>query len=176
MKKLDYWEMVAHYKVEKEARNIHDIWIKWHNRNNEKAIYRLLKSPKYKIVSYLKFYKKFILKNENCGEKIFDIKEFEKALDNSITIWRGGGGKYRKNYQYNKRWLSFTASRQRADTFSIYNGTYGSRSFMLDKNNRYWIIELTLPLRDILLYYDVQDDEIIISTKDLNKAKLIEEK
>lgn len=176
MKKLDYWEMVAHYKVDKEARVIYDIWVNWHNRNNEKTIYRLLKNPKYKIVSYLKFYMKIILKKQNCREKIFDIKEFEKTLNNSITIWRGGGGKYNKNYQYKKDWLSFTASRRRADTFSIYNGTYSSRSFMLDKNYHYWIMELTLPLRDILLYYNVQDDEVIISTKDLNKAKLIEEK
>lgn len=176
MKKLDYWEAVDYYKVKEEAVSIYDIWVDWHNKSKFSAIQKLLKNKKYQIVCQLQYYLQYVVKENNYGSKVIDIKEFEEFLNTEITIWRGGRGIYDKDYQYSRKWTSFTANKERLETFSVYNGTYASRQWILDKNEHYWQVELKIPLRNILLYQDVMDAEVIVSVEDARNSILIGKK
>ena len=173
---LSYWDAVEKLGVEEQAEKIHDIWINWHNRNNANAVLRIIKNKKFQLVCRLQFYLKKILNKSNFGEKVIDLKNFENSMNKQVTIWRGGSGQYDKNYKSNLPFVSFTANKERVKTFSEYQGTHTSNAFMLDKNKQYWVVELKIPLKNILAYYDVGDDEVIVSNEDAKKAKLILQK
>jgi hypothetical protein len=171
--KFTYWETIDYYKINKEANTINDKWCDWHNYNDSRKIDCLLKNKKYTLVGQLQYYLKYMMKECNYSKKIIDIKHFEKSLHNSIIIYRGGEGKYKKDFIGTRKWLSFTAEENRAYTFSQYQGTFALKVFKLPENKHYWIIKLSIPLENILLYYDVNDDEIIIDKKEAVKAELI---
>ena len=64
--------------------------------------------------------------------------------------------------------------KRRVKTFSQYAGTYASPAFMLPERTRYWEIELTIPLRNIVGYIGVGGDaEVLVSAKDAKNAQLI---
>lgn len=170
---LNFWQVCEKLNITKQAEDIHDIWIKWHNRNSVNAILQIIKNKKFQLVCKLRYYQEQILKESNFGKNIINLEEFEKSLNKIIKIYRGGSGEYNKEYLYKNSFVSFTADRKRADTFSIYKGTYASKAFVLDKNDHYWIVELVLPLKDILAYYDVGDEEVIVSVEDAKNARVI---
>lgn len=171
--KLSYWETIDYYNIKKEAISIHDKWCEWHNYNDNRKIEYLLKNKNYTLLGQLGYYLKYIMKEDNYSKKIIDIKHFELSLHKNIIIYRGGEGKYKKDFLYTRNWLSFTASENRAYTFSQYQGTFAQKVYSLPENEHYWIVKLVIPLKNILLYYDVNDDEIIIDRKEAVKAELI---
>ena len=176
MRKLDYWKVIEHYKVKREAQAMYGFWVDWHNKSKSSIIEHLLKNKRYQIISQLQYYLQYILKETDYGKSCIYIEEFEKCLNSEITIWRGGSGKYIKDYNYYRTWTSFTASKERLNAFSIYNGTYASRQWVLDENRHYWQVELKLPLKNILLYQDVMDAEVIVSIEDTRNSILINKK
>lgn len=174
-KLYSYWDLIEHYNLSDEAENKHDIVIDWINYNDEDSIYQLLDTPKYTLVSKIQAYFKHILKESNYANKITTPSEFETSLNNKIKIWRGGGGEYEVDYDINRDWVSFTGDKKGVGTFSKYDGTNATNSFILPKREKYWVIELEIKLNDILLYVpEGFDDEFIINIKDAKKSKLIE--
>jgi len=64
--------------------------------------------------------------------------------------------------------------KRRVKTFSQYAGTHASPAFMLPERSRYWEIELTIPLRNVLGYIGAGGDaEVLVSAKDAKNAQLI---
>lgn len=173
-KLLSFNETCKLYGIEDQADTLHDVWIKWHNNNSEKAIEKLIKSEKYKKVCRLLFYLKEILKVTNRGEKVIDTDAFENYTK-EIVVYRGGSGVFNKNYIMSRNWMSTTASKDRLNTFSVYSGTRVSSAVTLDKNKHFWQVEIKIKLDDILAYYDVGDHEVIISTDKLKTAKVIKQ-
>ena len=152
-------------------------WIKWHNNNSFDAIEKILRNKKSCDLCKLLFFVKNIKKESNFGSKCFTLDEFNNSLDSEITLWRGGSGEYDPEViPSNRNWVSYTASRNRANTFSKYSGTQAMKTFMLPENDHYWILELKIKLRDILAYYDVGDNEVIVSVNDSKKAIVIVKK
>lgn len=174
-KKMCFEELLNHYNLSfDDYSDINDIWIQWHNKNQSSAINKLLKNTKNALISKILFYQQQILKIENFGSDVLTVKEFENALNKTITIYRGGSGKYDSKYSnYNRKWVSFTASKERMDTFSVYDGSIGQNVYMLPKNKKYWQVKVNCKLDDILLYYDVGDDEVIVPLNIAKTAKII---
>lgn len=174
-KLLSAWDLLEIYGIDSDWKGefFHEWFIKWANNNQISAIDKLLKDKRSIIFSQIYFYINKILNEPNMGKEIHTKEKFEKSLNTNVTIWRGGEGTYNPNYDLNRNWVSFTADRKRANTFSIYDGTYGHQGF-LDKNEKYWIVELKIKLKDILLYFTDQGDaEVIIDKKLAKKAKVI---
>jgi len=173
--KMDFYELLNYYNISfDDYSNISDVWVDWHNKNKSSAINKLLKNSKNTLISKIRFYQEHILKIKNFGSKVLSVKEFEKALNKTITIYRGGAGEYDPKYSnYNRKWVSFTASKNRVATFSEYAGSVAQHVYMLPKNKEYWKVQVNCKLDDILLYYDVGDDEVIIPLSIAKTAKLI---
>jgi hypothetical protein len=171
--KLSFWELAKVLNVEPEAREIHDATLPWVNHNRRSAIDKLINNKKFQLVSQLKLYLYKVAKETNFGKQVLTLDGFKRALKHPLIIWRGGAGQY--NLEYDERaWVSFTATRNRADTFSIYDGTVAQKVYKLPMNAKHWILELTIKLENALLYVEAgYDDEVIISAELAKKAKPI---
>lgn len=177
-KKYSFWNLTEHYGIKDEVSNYHDLMLPWINDNREKSVNGLIRRKSFRLISKIKVYFKHILKQRDHVKKITTPEQFEKSLNSMIKVWRGGPGDFDPGYEFNtnRRWLSFTASRIRADTFSVYSGTVATHTFMLSKNEKYWIVELDIKLDDILGYmWAGYDDEIIVPASYISQAKLIKQ-
>lgn len=163
----------------------HDMQIPWLNNNSEKAVDNMIKREDFHLLSKALFFKDFIAKESNYGKKVHTPEQFARSLELPIRLWRGGGGKYDPNFfdiprnswheGKIRKWSAFTATPDRAKTFSIYDGTVG-KQFLDKRRGPYWIVELTCKLDDILLYlHQGMDDEVIVSNQLAKKAKVIKQ-
>ena len=176
-----FWDLVKYYELGNVNNKFHDSSLPWINNNRPGVINSLLKDPKNNLLSKIYFFitylpsSRYKTGHRDFGEKVTTLAEFESALSNNMTVWRGGGGLYDPTYSQLKRsWVSFTAKRERANTFSKYDGTYSSKAYMLDTRDSYWIVQLETTLNEILLYLPFGcDEEVIVSKKDAKNAKLI---
>jgi hypothetical protein len=155
----------------------HEAQIPWLNNNSEIAVNRMIKREDFVLLSKALFYKDHHpSKNTNYFDKVHIKDKFVEALQDPIKLWRGGGGKYDPDFTFGKKkrsWHAFTATEDRAKTFSVYDGTVG-KQFLDKRKGPYWIIEVTCKLDDILLYlHQGTDDEVILSDKLARTAKVI---
>ena len=66
---LSYWQACERLNILDEAEKMQDLWIRWHNNNNESVIEKMIKNEKYVLVSKLRFYIEQMLKESNKGKK-----------------------------------------------------------------------------------------------------------
>lgn len=170
--KMSFWGLAEHFGVEKTASDMNDATLPWINNNSRSRMDKLVGNKKMRLASKLKLF--MTLKGHgNYGTPVATPAEFEQALREPVTLWRGGGGVY-DPARYQGPWTSFTAKEGRAETFSKYDGTYATRAFRLPLRDQYWIVKLTIPLDDILMYLPHgSDEEVIISTEDAKKAEVV---
>lgn len=174
--KYNYWDLIEHYGLKETAdpNKTGDLTLPWINENRPGNINKMVRDPNYRLASQIKFYFSHILNVQNFARKATTPEQFEAALDTPIQLWRGGGGDYDPARKYPRPWTSFTADKRRVKTFSQYAGTHSSSAFMLPERTRYWEVELTIPLKDMLLYVSYgNDEEVLVSTKDAKNAQLI---
>ena len=181
--KLSWWDVLDYFKIsDKDTDHLHDWAIPWLNDTNPKAVEKLLKEPKFSKQSQVTLAFDLFLKPEYRGQRGFygaeitTIPEVEKLLEKEVTLWRGGGGTYDKNF-YKYKWASFTHDKNRVKAFSEYDGTYSQRGYHTNSTRKeYWVVELTLPIKDILLYLpNGLDSEVIVSVEDAKQAKVIKQ-
>lgn len=160
----------------------HDFTLPWLNDTRPGCIQRAIKVPEFRMLSKLMFWHQYIVGDgqrygrfSSYATPVGTVADFEHALSTPITIWRAGGGTYNPDL-YRRGWVSFTANERRIETFSKYHATYATRAWKLpERKGLWWVIELTLPLDDILLFLPHgQDDEVIISRKDAKRATVKE--
>jgi len=175
--KLSYWQILDYYKIKHDLRSyVHDNWVNWHNLNRESAIIKMLRRSKIQLLCQLELFMDYNFQHPNYSQPVATIQEFEKFLESNITLYRGGKWEYDpKTYYQNKRFVSFTISEDRVNTFSKYSGSFAMQTYKLPENNRYWQVKLIIKPKDILLYFDVQDQEAIVSVEDALKATLIKQ-
>lgn len=150
----------------------HDFVIPWINNNNRKVIDRAIKRKDFTTLSKLLLFKYLELKHTRYFDPV-DKNAFASFLKKPISIWRGGGGKY--DTSKIKGWSSFTADRNRADTFSVYDGTFGKK-FLDKRQGPHWIVELQITPNELLLFIDHGGDaEVIIPAKVAERAKVIKQ-
>lgn len=147
----------------------------WHNMGRPIFLQKPIRYKKYAQLTRLKYVLDILVQESNRSHKI-SRKLFDNLLEQDITVWRSGRGTYDSDYDYGSRkWLSFTATKERTVAFGKHaesDRVYNKRTW-----EHYWVLELTLPLKNILLFSDVGwDDEVIVSMKDAQRAKLIEQK
>lgn len=171
---MNFWQLARHYGVEEDFEKLHDRAISWYNDNNVSAINRLIKSPGTVLACKIAAFKNHIKHQGNYATPIGTPEEFEAALQTPLTLWRGGQGDFDPLFKMNRSWVSFTGKKQRAYTFSKYDGSYAMNTFKLPENERFWIIEITVPLDGILLYLSGGgDDEFVVPKSYLKTAKIV---
>jgi len=165
-------EMFEHYGIDQdEWWEFSEDSIRWINRNVKQPIDRAIKKPNLVLASKiaLHYYLHAVF---NQREKFSSIGAFEKALNEPITLWRGGGFEY--NADRTKKWASFTANKQLLQRFSVYHGTHATSNQFLSKRSQYWEVELTIKLDDIKLYLTAGlDEEVIVPEHLAKQAKVI---
>jgi hypothetical protein len=172
--KWDFWDFARHLGLDEFKEKFDDATINWHNRNTRTPIDRMVKNKKAKLLSMLRLWFK------KDGPQMYStpfatMDDFKQAANAPVTMWRGGGGEYNPDYP-GHHWVSFTLSERRVTTFSEYDGTRATRSYMLPKRRQYWVVELTIPLSEILLYLpNGGDEEVIVSAETAKKAKVIKQ-
>ncbi|MFA5490085.1 MAG: hypothetical protein WC284_12835 [Candidimonas sp.] len=165
-------EMIQYYNLDDVWDKFHDKVLSWVNRNEKRTIDKLVDDKSYNLYSRINFfYNHFIPKRSNAS-----VSDFEHAMTVPFKVWRGGDGIYDTKHYEDRKWISFTANERRVQTFSVYQGSYAQNTFMLPKNDTYWIVELTITMKDILLYIDVgNDEEVIVSAGLAKTAKVIKQ-
>ncbi len=167
---MNFWEAAAALDCDVDY---HDATLGWINRNSPGCIYEAIRDPAVVLQSKLRFYTRHLLRKTDYGTQSIDLDLFKAALSRPITLWRGGRGTYDPAMP-RRSWVSYTGDRSRAKTFSYYNGTIATKAWMLPRNDKWWVVELTLPLDDILLYLSHgTDEEVIVPRKISKKAKVI---
>jgi hypothetical protein len=153
----------------------HDYTIPWVNRNTESVINKAVKNPGYVLLSKLMLFKDLFVEERNYASLTFTMAEFKAALQKPVKLWRGGGGVFDPAHLTRRTWVPFTTKRDRANTFSVYDGTYAMKAYSLPKRaGQHWTVELDAKLDDILLYLPHgMDDEVIVPKKLLKQAKVI---
>jgi hypothetical protein len=172
---MDMWGLMQHYDLVDFRDKFDDATLPWLNRNARWPIDRFVKNKKARLLSMLRLWT-YVTGVKNAWNTPFATPaDFEAALTIPVTLWRGGGGVYDPNYAPPSPWISFTAKKGRVDTFSQYDGTYSQKGYhVLPKRKQYWVVELTIPLNQILLYLpNGYDEEVIIGTDLAKQAKLI---
>ncbi len=146
-----------------------DMSLPWVNNNNPAAIDKMIKVSDFKIFSQIWLFCE--QRNVPFNKPLGTVQDFKKFQMSEIKLWRGGPGIYDHSKE-TKAWSSFTSSRNRVETFSTYNGTRGGR--FLDRHMNGWVVELSIPIKNILLYlHSGGDHEVIVSTHDAKAAKVI---
>ncbi len=170
---LDFWGLVEHFKVRAASENIHDQTIPWINYNDWRRIDKLITNKNMRLSSKIKLFTD-LSDVQNYSKPFATPEMFLAALKQPVTLWRGGGGVYDPAHAYSHGWTSFTTKEGRAQTFSKYDGTRAMRAFKLPLRDQYWIVKLTIPLDNILLYLPHGSDaEVIISAADAAHAEVV---
>lgn len=170
---MSVWELIEFFKLESPSEKMHDATLPWINRNAPAAITRLSTNKKARLYCMLKL--AFDLSGgRSYSDPFATADEFKAMLKMPVTLYRGGGGVYNPDYEYKLPWTSFTTDEKRSVTFSKYDGTYAMRAYMLPLRDQYWVVKLTIPLDEILLYLPHGNDkEVIISTETARKAEVV---
>jgi hypothetical protein len=173
---LSYWDLVNQLGLKKHADKFHDAVLPWVNNNSPSCINKLITNKKYRELSMLDLFFQVGLHARNRGKPITTLEAFNAFRKLPITLWRAGGGHYDPSIRGNG-WFAYTFSKDRVRTFSDYEGTYASKSFSLNKRvGNSWIIELTIPVSQILLYLQPSmDSEVIISAELSSTANVIQQ-
>lgn len=173
-KKKTFWEVLPDLGIDEDVvGEFHDKQLPWVNSNSATAVDKLIKIESYRTISQLRIYVKHVLKKQNFADKVLTAKQFLKALDTPIKVWRGGSGVFNPALP-NRNWVSATLSKDRANTFSMYDGTNASRAVFLQKRSAgYWIVEIECKLKDILLYMHAGPDNEVIIPKTLQASATI---
>lgn len=167
-------ELVAHYGIDEDYQGeFHDRSVDWHNHNKPRAITSLMKHRHSRLYSQLKLWA-YTMGARNCwgvrwDQPVGTPEMFEAALKGPVTIWRGGGGTFDPDQPKDRSWVSYTASRERVESFSKFNNTYARRSHAPSRPRfgPWWEVELTLPLDRVQLFLTCgMDFEVIVSKKD----------
>ena len=150
-----------------------DNWVQWHNRNSVGSMERILGDEDAVLLCRAKYFVNVMMGVQNNAEKCFTEGEFRQALDREITLWRGGTGTYDPTWTpMGRDWVSYTAKRSRARAFSNYHGTRVG-DFLDANHGEKWVVELRIPLRNVLAYCDVGDAEAIVSLEDSMSARVL---
>lgn len=181
---LSFWDAAEQLGLDGPYEKLHDATLPWINNNSKSSIDRVIRDKKFVDASHLLFYFKKILGSKveqfRYTDKLGTIEGFKTALDKDITLWRGGSGQFDSDFNDKRKWVSFTATRKRVNSFSVYDGTFANNrpwpDNKLEKNKHYWIIELKIPLKNILLYLPHGvDDEVIVPASSIRDAKVIKQ-
>lgn len=169
---MSYWDLVRHYKLGSAAESLHDATLPWINYNDHRRITKLVTNKNMRKLSKLRMFTEMHV--QNFAQPFATPAQFEAALSQPITMWRGGGDVYDPAHEYRHGWTSFTTKEGRAETFSKYDGTRAMRSYRLPLRDQYWVVKLTIPLDSILLYLPHgNDQEVIVSADDARKAQVV---
>jgi hypothetical protein len=172
--KMSFWDLVAHYDFPEDfAEYFEDLTLPWINRNVRRGINEAVKDPQCVLWSKIELFMK-LHGPHDFNEPFCTVREFELSMTEPVTLWRGGGGVF--DPALDRPWVSFTANRRRANTFSKYEATKAAKVYRLPTRiGPWWITEVSVPLGSILLYLrNGQDHEVIISRADAASATVIE--
>ncbi len=148
-------------------------WHLWHNRTKPDLVLTLLMDWRFRALSKIRFYFEVIMKFKDKRAKAFDPEEFKRALDQDITVYRGNAGVFNPAYDERFHFVAMTASFDTALMFAKFPDAKATHLPVPPERKQYWVIAVTLPLRRILSYRDLADEEVWIGREDYKNAKVL---
>lgn len=174
MRKITFWEAVKRIGLcEADIITEYRAWFLWHNRTNPEGVLRLLEDKKYQMLGKFRYYFEIILKAKDKRKALFRWMDFVENLEEEISVYRGNGGIFDPNITERFPFVAMTASYDIALMFAQYRDAKAVHLPVPPKRSQCWVVEVKLPLKNILGYRNLADREVWISLSDYKKAKVV---
>ena len=172
--KSSFWDVVkAIGLTEEDIVMEYRAWFTWHNKTKPDLVLTLLMDERFKALSKARFYLEVILKTKDKRAELFDMREFEKALNEEVTVYRGNAGVFNPAYEEKFHFVAMTASFDTALMFAKYPDAKATHLAVPPERKQYWVVGATLPLKNIMAYRDLADEEVWINRECYKKAKVL---
>lgn len=172
--KSSFWDVVkAIGLTEEDIVMEYRAWFMWHNRTKPDLVLTLLMDERFMALSKMRLYFEVVLGVKDKRAKVFDMEDFEKALNNDITVYRGNAGVFNPEYGEKFHFVAMTASFDTALMFAKYPDAKATHLAVPPERKQYWVVGITLPLKSIMAYRDLADEEVWIGREYYKKAKVL---
>jgi len=148
-------------------------WHMWHNRTRPDLVLTLLMDWRFRALSKIRFCFEVMMKLKDKRAKAFDPEEFKSALDQDITVYRGNAGVFNPAYDEKFYFVAMTASFDTALMFAKYPDAKATHLCVPPERKQYWVVGVTLPLKAIMAYRDLADEEVWIDRAFYKNAKVL---
>jgi|GEM_PF-7038697 len=148
-------------------------WHLWHNRTKPDLVLTLLLDWRYRALSKIRFYLEVMLKVKDRRAKALNPEVFKLVLDEEITVYRGNAGVFNPAYEERFHFVAMTASFDTALMFAKFPDAKMTHLPSPPERTQYWVVGVTLPLKRIMAYRDLADEEVWIGREDYKNAKVL---
>ena len=114
-----------------------------------------------------------MMKIKDKRAKAFDLEEFKRVLNRDITVYRGNAGVFNPAYDEKFHFVAMTASFDTALMFAKFPDAKATHLAVPPERKQYWVVAVTLPLKRIMAYRDLADEEVWIGRDDYKNAKVL---
>jgi len=171
---LSFWDIVKSIGLTEEDLVMeYKAWFTWHNRTRPDLVLTLLMEDRFQILSKMRFYFEVRLGVKDRRAKVFDMEKFKTALDKEITVYRGNAGVFNPEYEERFHFVAMTASFDTALMFAKFPDAKATHLPVPPERSQYWVVGVTLPLKSMLAYRDLADEEVWITRDDYKNAKVL---
>ena len=172
--KSSFWDVVkALGLTEEDIVMEYKAWFMWHNRTKPDLVLTLLMDWRFRALAKVRLYLEVILKTKDKRAELFDMQEFEKALNEEVTVYRGNAGVFNPDYEEKFHFVAMTASFDTALMFAKYPDAKVTHLSAPPQAKQYWVVGVTLPLKNIMAYRDMSDIEVWIGKEYYKNAKVL---
>ena len=172
--KSSFWDIVkAIGLTEEDIVMEYRAWFMWHNRTKPDLVLTLLMDERFRALSKMRFYFEVVLGIKDRRAKVFDMEKFKIVLNNEITVYRGNAGVFNPEYEERFHFVVMTASFDTALMFAKFPDAKATHLPVPPERLQYWVVGVTLPLKSILAYRDLADEEVWITRSDYKNAKVL---
>ena len=171
---LSFWDIVKSIGLTEEDLVMeYKAWFMWHNRTKPDLVLTLLMEERFQMLSKIRFYFEIVLKVKDKRAKVFDMSKFEEAVSKDITVFRGNAGVFNTDYPEKFHFVAMTASFDTALMFAKFPDAKAVHLPVPPERKQYWVVGVTLSLKNIMAYRDLADEEVWISRDDYKNAKVL---
>ena len=171
---LSFWDITKLLGItDEELVMEYKAWFCWHNAAKPDLVLTLLMDERFGMLAKMRFYFEVILGVKDRRAKVFDIEKFKIALNKEITVYRGNAGVFNPEYKEKFHFVAMTASFDTALMFAKFPDAKAVHLPVPPEREQYWAVGVTLPLKNIMAYRDLADEEVWISRDDYKNAKVL---
>ena len=171
---LSFWDMVKVIGLTEEDLVMdYKAWFAWHNTTKPDLVLTLLMDEKFVMLNKIRCYFEVILGVTDRRAKVFYMEKFKEALDKDISVYRGNAGVFNPLYPEKFHFIATTASFDIAMMFAKYPDAKATHLPIPPERDQYWVVSVTMPLRNIMAYRNLADQEVWITAEDYGRAKVM---
>ena len=171
---LSFWDIVKSIGLTEEDLVMeYKAWFMWHNRTKPDLVLTLLMEERFQMLSKIRFYFEIVLRVKDKRAKVFDMSKFEEVVSKDIAVFRGNAGVFNLDYPEKFHFVAMTASFDTALMFAKFPDAKAVHLPVPPERKQYWVVGVTLPLKNIMAYRDLADEEVWIGRDDYKNAKVL---